>query len=363
MQNESLSINDIVTSHAEKQQQENSSDTGSQQQQNEGGSDAEKAAAETERLANEAKEKGNEALNSLLKELEIENVDELKQRLQKKVEDKELTPEEKEKAENVYKANLQKYAVESGEMKLEDFHQLDTVKSKKDAELVFEKYLENWKEENPDVEENVEDAAKADFELEYKLNSNNEKAKQRGVDRLAKDAKEIRTPLEESYNKVKESFDEEAEVRVTFPKFVKSLDKISAEVVPSKVEWFKGKDGEEDVSIEVDLSEEDRKEILDKVTKRVQNPSTYQLFVGGKEDEIKSMVSEYADALVQKKVMENGNKKIAEMFLGRGIAKGSTTGAKNSFAVNQSKGTSHENDKASRTDNEQTVIQQFGNKK
>lgn len=248
-------------------------------------------------------------------------------------------------------------------MKLDDFSQLKTIKSKQDAELVFEKYFSAWKEENPDVTEKAEETAREDFETEYNLNNENDKVKSRAVSRLAKEAAEIRSPLESSYNNAKSRFDAESELKANFPKFISGVEGIASELVPEKIEWYKGKDNDEEVPIEVDLPADDRKEIMDKVVKRLQTPDSYELFRAGKMDELKERVSEYVDYLVGKKTKEVGAAKIAEIFLGRGVAKGSNVGATNSFATQQSKANAHEKTEASRTEKEGAVLQQFGDKK
>lgn len=328
------------------------------------------AAAETERLAGIQKIK-EESRAEFLAEMGVASEEELKEKL--KGNSKEpLTPEQEKKAKDLYDSNLRTFAVEKDLMKPEDFDQLQTLKSKEDATLVFDKYLEDWKEENPDMkvgenditEADILKAAKDDFEKEFKLNHSNEKVKQRGIAKLAAEAASMRSPLESSYNKAKEEFDSETELRSTFPKFVETNQKIANELVPETIEWFKGKDkdgdNEVEVPIEVPLPEEDRKEILEKVAKRLEKPEFYRLFREGKEDEIKTIVSEYADYLITKKTKELGNSKIAEIFLGRGIEKGSTTGATNSFGIKQAKAAASSSDAKSKTEVEGEILKQFG---
>lgn len=362
-------LEDIVKNHAESKKQENATGEQSQQQNNEQVSEEGKAALqqqqdeekETARLADVEKVKG-EATQEFLKELGVSSLDELKEKLSAKGSES-LSPEEKEKAQEIYEANLQKFAVEKDLMGIDDFSQLKTLKSRQDAELVFDKYLEDWKEENPDITEDIEELAKEEFEKDYKLNHDNEKIKGRGIAKLADAAAAIRNPLLSSYNTAKEQFDAETDLRTNFPKFTADINKIATELVPQKMEWFKGKDGEDEVAIEIDIPEEDRKDIHDKVVKRLSNPDSYELFKGGKLGELKEGIADYVDYLVNKKSKEIGNAKIAEIFLGRGIEKGSIVGANNSFAANQGKAAAHNADKKSKTDSEQEILEQFGTKK
>lgn len=372
---ETNQINEIVEKHAADNNNNNQGNSGDNNSNNNnqgagGGAgggqtqeEIDKAKAEEEATARAAETEKikTDAIAAFLKEVGADSVDALKEKL-KVTGEGALTPEQKEKAKELYEANLQSFAVEKDLMKLEEFDQLKTLKSKQDADLVWEKYLNDWKEENPDVTEDVEKLAKAEFEKDYKLNSTNEKVKQRGIDRLAKEAGEIRNPLESSYNNAKEEYDADVELRSNFPKFVQGVEKIAGELVPENIEWFRGKDGEEEVPVEIPLPEADRKEILDKVVKRLQTPDSYQLFRAGKLDELKERVTDYADYLITKKTKEIGNGRIAEIFLGRGMEKGSKTGATNSFAVNQTKPGATEQDTLSKTEKETKVLEQFGDK-
>ena len=223
MQNDTTAINDIVKSKAE-ESQTNTGDQSSQQQQQQGSGAGDNNAAnltqaeidaaaklETENAAKlaEAEKFKSEAAEELLKRFNVGSIEELEEKLGKSGE-KKLTKEEQEQADAIKEAELQKFAVEKGIMKLDDFSQLKTLKSKQDADLVFERYLDDWKEENPDVkvddyttEADILKLAKDDFEKEFKLNSEKESVKAKGIAKLAKAAAEIRNPLEESFNEAK----------------------------------------------------------------------------------------------------------------------------------------------------------------
>lgn len=369
---ESNQINEIVEKHTKEQTSSEETKTG---ENSNGGEGQQQAPAQTEEEINKANADAEkealkaEAISRFLKEVGVDSVDALKEKL-KDTGKGELTPEQKKKAEELYESQLQNFAVEKDLMKLDEFSQLKTLKSKQDADLVFDKFLTDWKEENPDIkveegsmtEADIIKAAREEFENEYKLNHSNEKVKARGVSRLASDAAAIRNPLESSYNNVKEAFDNETDLRSNYPKFAESVKGIATELVPEKFEWFKGKDGDNEVPVEIDLPEDDRKEIHDKVVKRLSTAESYQLFREGKIEELKERVTDYVDYLVTKKSKDIGNSKIAEIFLGRGIEKGSTTGANNSFATQQAKGSANSSDKTSKAENEQAILEQFGKK-
>ena len=390
MQNDTSEINDLVTKAAEEKAKQDEAakaadttkiDDKIDDKADDKKSDAivddkkdDKPDAEKEAKAKEEKIAA-EVRASLLKELGGEDIDDLKAKLAASG-GKKLTKEEEEKAQAIYEANLQKFAVEEGDMKLEEFTQLSTLKSKQDADLVFEGFLKDFVDENgkrikeenkeaglsaSEIEEEVKKQAKEEFESEYKLNSESEKQKAKGVSRLAKEAAELRSPIEKKYSQTKEKFDAASDLRTEFPKFAKTIESTTSSLIPEKIPYFKGKDGETDIAIEIELTPEERKEIKEAVIKKVQNPDNYfELYKPGKPDDLKNLIAEQVDYLVEKKVREKGNSKIAEIFHGLGVKKGSTVGAENSFAVNQSKGAAHKEDKVTVQQNEKIVLDQFG---
>lgn len=272
----------------------------------------------------------------LFKELGVESLDALKEKLKPKPEDKPESPEEKEKRESIYQASIQKYAVENGEMKLEDFSKLESLKGKEDQNLVFENWLSGWKEENPDVDPAEADRlAKEEFESEYKLNSENEKAKARGIAKIAKEAKEIRGPLEKAYKSAKENYDEVREGEAIFPEFNKKVTGFIKEHVPEKYTVFKVKDGEEEVPIDVDLTPAERVEILNSVGESIlRNKANYDLYKKGDFKALQDLAKEKTESLISNKYRDTAAQKIAIEFLSRGTKKGSTTGSKNPFPLN-----------------------------
>lgn len=276
-------------------------------------------------------------VKDFLKELGVESVDALKERLKPKEPDHVESPEEKEKRENLYRVEMQKFAVEQGLMKPDEFVKLEAIKAKDNQALVFESWLPSWKEENPDVDPaEAEARAKEDFESEYHLNSTNEKTKARGLAKIEKEAKEIRNPLESSYTKVKKEFDEDRAVAKELPGYDKKLAGFIQENIPSKVKLFETKDGEETVPVEIELTDDQRKDIYEKVTKRIRNSSTFQLYKKGDEKQLQELAKREAESEIWSQHRESGLKKIAETFLKRGDERGykrGSVGAKNPFPL------------------------------
>lgn len=243
----------------------------------------------------------------------------------------EKSAEEIEKENELEKVNLKKFAVENGIAKDEDFVKYDTLQQRKDADLVFESFLADFKEDNPDItdEKELEEAARDEFETGYKLKSTNEKAKEKGLAKLAKEANEIRNPFKEKVEKAKSEYIQEKEIRAKMPDFTKFITERIAKNTPDKVP-FKVKAGEEEVSVDIELTKED-KEII---SKTFNTPKTFMKYSKSPEDAGKDL-----DKKIQGWIRENKAEQIGAKFLeigeGRGVAKGSNTGADAPFAMKQ----------------------------
>ena len=274
-----------------------------------------------------------------LKELGVESKDALMERLKPKDQDKVESPEEREKRENLYRVEMQKYAVEQGLMKPDEFTKLEVLKAKDKQAMVFESWLPTWKAENPDVDPADADMkAREDFESEYHLNSTNEKTKARGLAKIEKEANEMLSPLESSYTKVKTEFDEDRSIKNDLPGYNKSMAGFIQENIPEKVKLFETKDGEDTVPVEIELTADQRKAIYAKVDKKLRNASTFQLYKKNDLTQLADMAKREAQAEIWNEHREAGLRKIAETFLKRGDDKGykrGSVGAKNPFPLVQ----------------------------
>jgi hypothetical protein len=244
----------------------------------------------------------------------------------------EKTPEEIAKLAEKEKGEFIKYSVDEGLMKVDDFHAYENLKVKADRDLVYESFLTNWKEENPDVEpDEIEARAKADFEDEYKLNSSNDKTKARGEARLAREAAEVRKPLQTTYEKAQGAFKELQSIRQTYPKYEKFMDDLIKETVPEQI-VFKTKEGEEDIVIDdVKLTEEDKKEIA----KQFKNDKNFFAFTknADKLDSVKAAIAKKIDGYLKVKYFDKVNEAVYNAAKGIGVSKGSNVGAEAPFAI------------------------------
>jgi hypothetical protein len=244
----------------------------------------------------------------------------------------EKTPEEIAKQAEKEKGEFIKYSSDEGLMKVDEFHAYENLKVKADRDLVFESWFTNWKEENPDIEaDEIEARAKADFEDEYKLSSTNDKTKARGEARLAREAAEVRKPLQTTYEKAQGAFKELQSIRQTYPKYEKFMDDLIKETVPEQI-VFKTKEGEEDITIDdVKLTDEDKKEIA----KQFKNDKNFFAFTknADKLDTVKAAIAKKIDGYLKVKYFDKVNEAVYAAAKGIGVKKGSNVGAEAPFAI------------------------------
>lgn len=278
-------------------------------------------------------------VKDLLKEFNLDTVDALREKLRPKEEPPAKSPEEKQREEDLYRTQMQTFAVENGLMKPDDFVQLENLKGKEDRSLVYERWLPSWREENQDVKpEEAEQRAREDFEAEYQLNSPNEKTKARGLSRIAGEAKAIRSPLETSFDKTKKEYDSDRAIQSDMPDFNKKVSGFIQENIPAKVKLWEVKDGEEMVQIEEELTDKDRKDIYQEVAKEMNTAGIYQLYKKGDLSQIQQIAKQKADTLIWNRNKEKALIKIKDTFHARGFKAGKSGGARSPFPLTPNKG-------------------------
>lgn len=243
----------------------------------------------------------------------------------------EKSQEEIAREEEKDKAEFIKYSVDNDLFKLDELTQYESLKVKADADLVFEGFLKDFKEENPDITDEVElsEAAKEEFDRIYKLTSDNEKSKEKGLAKLAKEANEIRNPYETKIKTAQANYTEEKQVRQKMPDFEKFIDEQIKKNVGEKVS-FKIKRGEEEFPIDIELTQEDR----DAIAKAFKTPKTFYNFTKSAEETQKSLDAKI-NSWIRDKKLDEALAKAAEVFEGIGVKNGSNVGADNPFAMRQ----------------------------
>lgn len=268
-----------------------------------------------------------------LKNYGFDSPEALKNFLQKQKEEN-ISPEEKLQKENITKANFLKFSAEQKLLNVEDYSQYETLKSKPDQDLVFENFVKEYKEDHPEITdtEELEQAAKDDFEYEYKLKEGlSESAKKKGLAKLARDAKELRSPYENKVLAAQNQFKEYGTYQETYPKFEKFLKESILKNTPEKTILFKAKDGEEEIPIEIELTQKER----DAMLKEFATPKTFQKFLNSKPEEIQAILDKKMQGWVKLNKFDEVNAKTFELGMGVGTKKGSTVGAENPFPLRQ----------------------------
>lgn len=252
----------------------------------------------------------------------------LKQAIEAKGPDK--TPEQLIKEAELDKANMRLYSVENDLMKDEDFNKFESLKGKKDTDLVFEDFKSQWEKDNPNQDPETKDAElKAAFDAQYHIDSSNKTLKERGQRLIAQEAAAMRNPLEASYQKAKSGYDENKMIKAELPGFNQFVDDIIKETAAKIV--VKTKDGDEEVDIDVDLTEDQRKEI----DKTFKNPKTFASYVNNKDKraEVKAAIAKKISGFIRANNFDRVAQRGYEIGKGKGVASGSTTGADNSFGA------------------------------
>lgn len=97
----------------------------------------------------------NSDLQALLKELNIESVEELKQK---------VAPKEPKKSKDAELSEAIDFGIKNGKLKLEDYNEAIRLQSIPPKELVFKKFSENLKEKNPKI---TDEQIQAKFNRKY----------------------------------------------------------------------------------------------------------------------------------------------------------------------------------------------------
>lgn len=267
-----------------------------------------------------------------LKSYGFDSPEALKTMLQKLKEDS-IPDEEKKEKENIEKANFLKFSAENKLLQLDDYNKFESLKSKSDKDLVFEKYTEEYKADHPEIEdeEELREAAEEDFNYEYKLNSSSDAAKKRGEAKLAKEAKELRSPVESKITAAQEQYKENKNIRETYPKFEKFMDEAILKNAPDKLVAQTIKVGDEDVEIQIDLTKEDR----EAMAKAFKTPKSFQLFTTGKPEDIQAKIDAKMQGWVKANKINEINAKTFEVARGIALRESSTVGANNPFPLHK----------------------------
>lgn len=267
-----------------------------------------------------------------LKDYGIESPEQLQTLLQQHKESK-VSVEEKQRQADEREADLIKFSVDQKLMTVEEYQQSKTLKGKADRDLVFERYEKEWREDHPEItdEEEISSNVRRDFDDEYRVNSENEKSKGRGAARLAKEAAEIRNPFLNKLTAAEQQYTERKAIAGKVPEFNKFVDNLIEKLTPEKLTVSKVKEGEQEIPIEVELSKEERKELA----KAFRTPKAFAAFSSAQDPtkEFEASMTKKITGFLKEKYFDAAINTTYEKGKGVGLAKGSTVGAGQPFAV------------------------------
>jgi len=249
-----------------------------------------------------------------------------------KLKEQNISEEEKQKQEALDNAELRRYAIANDLLKEDDFKTYETLSQKQAIDLVQEKHFEEFKEDNPEIEDEdtLKELAKQDFENTYKLNSESEKVRNRALAKIEKEAKELKSPVESKFVNAKEQYETAKNIAKTYPEFEKFVSDKVKQHTPDKAIVYKVKDGDTEIPVEIELTEEDRKAMAKEFAKH----TTFHKFSkSADKKELEAELDRKMQGWVKVNKAEQIYAKAVETGIGIGKAKGSTVGANNPFPL------------------------------
>lgn len=239
------------------------------------------------------------------------------------------TPEEIQHDAEVENANFRQYSVANNLMKNDDFSSLDRIKKLSDRDLVYSDFCQQWDADNPDGKDEDRELA---FNTMYQTTSESKTLKERGEKLIKQQAELLRTPLESKYQSAKSRYDEEKVVKADYPGFQTFISEVIKENTPEKI-VVKTKDGDEEIDVDVPLTEEQRAEI----TKIFNNVKNFKAYLEGKDkkDDVKKAIAKKIQGYIRENNYDKGIARAFELGKGRGVKGGSDNGSENTFGMHR----------------------------
>lgn len=265
-----------------------------------------------------------------LKEFGFDTPDQLKEHLRQRKENN-VPDDQKQKKANVDKANFIKYSAEKNLMTVDDLNQYESLQKKNDRDLVFEGYAKEQKELTPELSDAE---IKANFELDYKLVTDNDKLKAKAEAKIAKEAKELRSPFTSKYTTAKSEYERDMDIAAQIPVFNQFVDNLIQELTPDTLVLAKVKDKDDatETEIPVTLTKADRDEIV----KTFKGPKTFALFSENKDnpkEKVAPLLTKKIQSFLKVKYFDTVANNSYVAGRGIGLANGSNKGAENPFGL------------------------------
>lgn len=376
MPDEVVTVNDLVLQHAAQNNQNTSGTNSEADKSKEVAEQQQQAATQSEQAVSTTQEQEAAQVAEVsrgtapfseeeLKELGFNSIDDLRASLKRQKEET-ISPEEQQRRDNLYRVNLQKYAVEEGKMNPEEFNKLEALKDKSNRDIVFEAFVKEQKAEDPKL---TEDEIKSAFEEEFPTYDESDeddgeknKARNKRIEKkIAKVVDSIKSPLESKVNSLKTEYNEHVSNIEKAREFNEKIPGLIEKAIPSKFDFYSTKDGDEEVKVDLELSTEDKKQISAAIKEKVLTLSTFGVYKKGDTQALESIVKNAVEEhLWSPTYRQKALEKMAQTFLDRGVKKGSNVGAENPFPMNQQQ---QQSSKMSGGDAAQIVLDSLQGKK
>lgn len=258
----------------------------------------------------------------------FDNLDQMKAHLQQTRESR-VPDEQKKKAAELDKADFINVSTKEGLLTVDEFTAYESVTKKSDRDLVYEKFVTDFKEDNPDA---TDELIRTEFESEYKLDSKNDKTKTRGEARMKREADEMRFPLVEKYTEAKSFHDNYKNGQKEQPVFYKFIDDLVQALTPETLNIAKAKDGEDEIEIPVTFTKEQREEIA----KLFRTPKIYGEYLKNKDklaETLSPSLTKKINSIIKVNNFDTAVNYAFKTAKGIAIKQGSTTGAEQPYGV------------------------------
>lgn len=188
------------------------------------------------------------------------------------------TEVEKQREVDIENANFRAFAIKEGQMTESDFKLYETLKNTPDRELVFKNdFLAEFKAENPDLDEDdIESAAREQFDIEYPANK---------PKRIERAAVELRKEIFDKYKDAEDNYAYDKKYQAAKDPWVSFVKESLNDALSDEIIFMEGKDGEDDITIKVPLTKEEKSEIA----KKILTPKRYSQFLNGTDEERKEL--------------------------------------------------------------------------
>lgn len=263
------------------------------------------------------------AVTNLLKELNIETVDALKEKLKPA---ETLTEEEKLQRQQVYESGLDNFAVTQKLMSLDEITELKNLTKATDDEVAFSDFSKKYKAEN--AEATTEEVLQQ-YKLFYNTESTDAKLQNLGKKAIAERAKEVRSVLETKRAEAKSNFDSVSDKRAKVPAF-KQVVQTALSTIPDKLTLY----GEGDKAITFTVPSEIKAE----VEKFLVQDDVFNIFLKGDSQQMAATLKDRIDGYLFLKNKDKIYSTIYEAAYSAGKEEGSNKGATASFQNNNGAG-------------------------